>query len=202
MQEASRGKLPLHRRLGLIQAAEKPHGLRRGLGQMRGRRPQPLTLPGGIPAPNVLAFEGADCLALHHRQPTGRRLLIPGDVCHTAFAWLTEVSVGRVVGWRALWRTLRGGGCATGGDRGLLCLEPVGLFLFGVSAALGQTQPLQHALGRLLQAVCGRSDFGVEGRFALCRLRQMHFYVQIKRLSVDPYLRTLTGSTVSPSRSM
>jgi hypothetical protein len=40
--------------------------------------------------------------------------LSPADVCHSAFVWWIGPSVGRVAGGRALWRTLRGGGCATG----------------------------------------------------------------------------------------
>lgn len=114
MQEASSAKLSLHRRLGLVQTAEKSHGLWRGLGQMRGRRPQPLTLPGGIPAPNVLAFEGTNRVPIKLCNPAGGRLLSPSDVCHSAFASWIGASVGMAVGWRALWRTLRGGGCATG----------------------------------------------------------------------------------------
>ena len=112
---ASRGKRLLHRRLGLIQAAEEPHGLRRGLGQMRWRWPQTFPRPGGIPAANVLAFEGTDGLPIDHCDPAGGWLLIPADVCHSAFVWWIGPSVGSVVDSRALWRTLRGGGCATGG---------------------------------------------------------------------------------------
>lgn len=115
----SSGKRLLHRRLGLVQAAEKPHGLRRGLGQMRWRWPQTLPRPGGIPAANVLALEGADGLPIDLCHPAGGWLLSPADVCHSAFVWWIGPSVGRVAGGLALWRTLRGGGCATGkGPRG------------------------------------------------------------------------------------
>ena len=103
---------------------------------MRGRRPQPLTGPDGIPAPNVLAFEGTDRVPIKLCNPAGGRLLSPSDVCHSAFAWWIGASVGMAVGWRALWRTLRGGGCATGEGSLLLCWAPVRLFL----AAFDQAQ--------------------------------------------------------------
>ena len=136
-EEASHGKRLLHGRLGLVQAAEKPHGLGRGFGQMRWRRPQPFPRPGGIPAANVLAFEGTDGLPIDHCDPAGGWLLSPADdVCHSAFAWWIGPSVGRVAGGRALWRTLRGGGCATGEGSLLLCWAPVRLFL----AAFDQAQ--------------------------------------------------------------
>ena len=102
----SSGKRLLHRRLDLVQAAEKPHGLERGFGQMRWRWPQSFSRPGGIPAANVLAFEGTDGLPIDHCHPAGGWLLSPADVCHSAFAWWIGPSVGSVADSRALWTTL------------------------------------------------------------------------------------------------